>query len=130
MWIDLSATAGLLAGGPFVEQFAWVCRKVGVDRLLFGSDYPMDMPKAAAAAVGSYGFTPAELSAILYDNAAALFDFRRASAYPDGPAPRRATGVSCSLAGVGSFDGGSGEGHEDGEMITITRAMIPIPTMT
>ncbi|MFZ0830117.1 MAG: amidohydrolase family protein [Thermoplasmata archaeon] len=73
VWIDLSATAGLLAGGPFVEQFAWVCRKVGVDRLLFGSDYPMDMPKAAAAAVGSYGFTPAELSAILYDNAAALF---------------------------------------------------------
>ena len=73
VWVDLSATAPLLAGGPFAEQFAWVCRKVGVDRLIFGSDYPMDTPKAAVEAVASYGFTKTELSAILYDNAAGLF---------------------------------------------------------
>jgi uncharacterized protein len=73
VWVDLSATAPLLADGPFSEQFAWVCRKVGVDRLLFGSDYPMEDPKAAVAAVASFGFTKTELSAILYQNAAQLF---------------------------------------------------------
>ncbi len=74
VWVDLSATAPLLAHGPFAEQFTWVCRKVGTDRLLFGSDYPMDEPKSAVDAIASYGFTPPELSAIFYDNAAALFD--------------------------------------------------------
>lgn len=73
VWVDLSATASLLAHGPFAEQFAWVCRKVGTDRLLFGSDYPLDQPRAALEAVLSYGFTPAEISAITYDNAAELF---------------------------------------------------------
>jgi predicted TIM-barrel fold metal-dependent hydrolase len=73
VWIDLSATAPLLARGPFAEQFAWVCRKVGVDRLLFGSDYPMDEPKSALEAVATYGFSKPELSAIFYNNAAQLF---------------------------------------------------------
>ncbi|MGC2289737.1 MAG: amidohydrolase family protein [Thermoplasmata archaeon] len=73
VWIDLSATAPLLARSPFAEQFAWVSRKVGTDRLLFGSDYPMDEPRSAIEAVASYGFSKPERSAIFYDNAAKLF---------------------------------------------------------
>lgn len=73
VWVDLSITATLLARGPFSEQFAWVCRKFGLDRLLFGSDYPLDDPVSAVEAVASYGFSKSELSAILYSNAAALF---------------------------------------------------------
>ncbi len=73
VWVDLSATASLLAGGPFAEQFAWVCRKVGTDRLLFGSDYPLDEPRTAVEAVVSLGFTESELGAIFYGNAAGLF---------------------------------------------------------
>jgi uncharacterized protein len=73
VWVDLSATSPLLARGPFAEQFAWVCRRVGVDRLLFGSDYPMDEPSTALEALASYGFAKTELSAICYDNAAQLF---------------------------------------------------------
>ncbi len=74
VWIDLSATASLLAGGPYVEQFVWVLRKVGTDRILFGSDYPLDDPAAALAAVRSLGFDDHELRAILHDNAAALLE--------------------------------------------------------
>lgn len=74
IWIDLSATASLLAGGPFVEQFVWVLRNVGIDRLLFGSDYPLDDPRNALAAVRSLGFDEAELRAILHDNAASLLE--------------------------------------------------------
>ncbi|HXQ48537.1 MAG TPA: amidohydrolase family protein [Thermoplasmata archaeon] len=74
VWVDLSATGLLLAGGPFAAQFAWVCRKVGIDRLLFGSDYPLDDPSTAIASMTTYGFSPEELSSIFHDNGARLFD--------------------------------------------------------
>ena len=73
VWIDLSATASLFAGSPFAEQLTWVLRKVGIDRLLFASDYPLDDPVRAAEAVVSLGFTRTERTAIFYDNAAQLF---------------------------------------------------------
>jgi uncharacterized protein len=72
VWIDVSATASLLAGGPFAEQFAWVLRKVGTDRVVFGSDYPLDDPGRAIDAVLSLGFDDDELRAIFHDNAAEL----------------------------------------------------------
>jgi hypothetical protein len=72
VWTDISATGPLLAGGPFAEQFTWVLRKFGIDRVIFGSDYPIDDPLAAVAAVAKLGFTDEEQAAILHDNAAAL----------------------------------------------------------
>jgi uncharacterized protein len=82
VWIDISATALMLAGGPFAEQFLWVLRKVGTDRILFGSDFPIDDPQQAARAVSQLGFTDAEQQAILHDNAAWLLR-------PDPPSPDR-----------------------------------------
>ena len=72
VWVDVSATASLLAGGPFAEQFTWVLRKMGVDRVLFGSDYPVVDPGGAVEAVAALGFTEEEQRAILYGNAAGL----------------------------------------------------------
>ena len=72
VWFDISVTGPMLAGGPFAEQFAWVLRKVGIDRVVFGSDYPLDDPLAAIRAVASLGFTDEEQAAILHDNAAGL----------------------------------------------------------
>jgi predicted TIM-barrel fold metal-dependent hydrolase len=80
VWIDISATALMLAGGPFAEQFAWVLRKVGTDRIVFGSDFPIDNPVQAAQAVAGYGFTDAEQQAILHDNAAELLEPAKPSA--------------------------------------------------
>ena len=74
VWVDISATVSLLAGSPFAEQFAWVLRKVGIDRVVYGSDYPLDDPVEAIEAVRSLGFSDAELAAVLHDNAAALLD--------------------------------------------------------
>ena len=74
VWVDVSATGPMLANGPFGEQFAWVLRKVGVDRVVFGSDYPLDNPLAAVRAVADLGFTDEEQAAILHDNAAALLN--------------------------------------------------------
>ena len=77
VWVDISVTGPLLAGGPFAEQFAWVLRKFGIDRVIFGSDYPIDDPLTALGAVGSYGFSDEEQAAILHDNAAALLNDER-----------------------------------------------------
>ena len=72
VWVDTSAVASLLANGPFAEQFTWVLRKVGTDRIIFGSDYPLDDPLQAIQAVEQLGFSAAELEAVMHDNAAEL----------------------------------------------------------
>ena len=77
VWIDISVTGAMLAGGPFTEQFLWVLRKVGVDRVIFGSDYPVDDPLAALRAVAELGFTDEEQAAVLHDNADALLGGER-----------------------------------------------------
>jgi uncharacterized protein len=72
--IDISVTAMMLAGGPLAEQFTWVLRKVGTDRIIFGSDYPLDNPLTAVCAVADLGFNDAEQAAILHDNAQSLLN--------------------------------------------------------
>jgi predicted TIM-barrel fold metal-dependent hydrolase len=72
VWVDISGTASLLAGGPYAEQFTWILRKMGTDRVLFGSDYPVYDPRQAIEAVTALGFTEAEQRAIFYENAAQL----------------------------------------------------------
>jgi uncharacterized protein len=72
VWIDISVTAVMLAGSPFAGQFTWVLRKVGIDRVVFGSDYPIDDPLTAVRAVAELGFSDEEQAAILHDNADAL----------------------------------------------------------
>jgi len=77
VWFDISATGPLLADSPFAEQFTWVLRRIGTDRVVFGSDYPIDDPVDAIRAVAALGFTVEEQAAILHDNAAALLGDRR-----------------------------------------------------
>jgi predicted TIM-barrel fold metal-dependent hydrolase len=76
VWIDISVTGLLFAGSPFAEQLTWVLRRVGTDRIIFGSDFPLDDPLTAARAVAELGFTDAEQAEILYGNAAGLLDGR------------------------------------------------------
>jgi hypothetical protein len=45
---------------------------IGIDHVLFGSDYPYDSPRIALDAVRSLGLSSDELQAVLYDNAADL----------------------------------------------------------
>ncbi len=91
VWVDLSATVRLLSGGPFAAQFLWTVRKVGVDRLLFGSDYPLDPAAPAAEAVARLGFTRAELARVFYRNAAELFGLATPLPRRARPKPKRRT---------------------------------------
>lgn len=71
-WFDLSAAAAMYARSPFQEQLAFICRKLGIDRVLFGSDFPLFQPAESLDAVHALGFTPEEERQILYANAHAL----------------------------------------------------------
>jgi uncharacterized protein len=69
VWFDLSFVAAFYAASPFADQLRWVCRQIGVDRLLFGSDFPVDTPRVAADAIRKLGFSADEQRQIFFDNA-------------------------------------------------------------
>ncbi|HZX40843.1 MAG TPA: amidohydrolase family protein [Myxococcaceae bacterium] len=73
VWFDLSAVAPLYVNSPYAAHLRFVCRSVGADRVLFGSDFPLTGLDAAMQAVKGLGFTRQEEQAILHDNAEALF---------------------------------------------------------
>ncbi len=62
-----------MPGGPFAVQSLWAMRKIGVDRLLFESDYPPDRPPSAVDAIAGLGFKSDELHRIFFQNASGLF---------------------------------------------------------
>ncbi|MGO9831917.1 MAG: amidohydrolase family protein [Myxococcaceae bacterium] len=73
VWFDLSGVAPLYADSPFTAQLLWVCRQVGVERILFGSDWPLTGLEEAASSVRRLGFSPKEEAEVFHDNAEALF---------------------------------------------------------
>jgi uncharacterized protein len=74
IWVDFSATAQIYANSPYSEQIKWTIRKVGVNKVLFGSDYPVSTINDAIKAVESYGFSKSELDAIMYYNSKNLLE--------------------------------------------------------
>jgi predicted TIM-barrel fold metal-dependent hydrolase len=72
VWFDLSAIASFYGDSPYAGQLRWVVRAIGVDRVMFGSDWPVDPPARALAGVRALGFTADEQRQILHDTAAAL----------------------------------------------------------
>lgn len=72
IWLELSYTAHLFVDSPYREKLVWVVRKVGVDRTLFGSDFPVQLPMDAVRDVQRLGFTRSEQQQIFHDNPRAL----------------------------------------------------------
>jgi predicted TIM-barrel fold metal-dependent hydrolase len=101
VWVDLSATASLLAASPFAPSLRWVLGQVGEDRLLFGSDYPLDDPRTAVRAVAGLGFGPGDRARIFFGNAVELYGLEAAT--PAG-----------SRAGAGRRSGGGRSGGTRG----------------
>jgi len=72
VWFDISAIAPTYADSPVQAELVWTMRKVGIDRILFGSDWPVYTPSEAITAVRHLGLTEAEQRKVFYDNAAQL----------------------------------------------------------
>lgn len=72
IYFDISVVASMYAGGPYAEHLTWVIRQVGIDRFLFGSDYPLYAPSDALGSVRTLGLSTQEERLVLHDNAAAM----------------------------------------------------------
>ncbi|KIG18380.1 hypothetical protein DB30_00665 [Enhygromyxa salina] len=73
IWVELSGVARMYTRSPYAEQLAFVARAIGMDRVLFGSDYPFSRtPSEAIDDVEGLGFRAAEQQMIFHDNAASL----------------------------------------------------------
>jgi predicted TIM-barrel fold metal-dependent hydrolase len=73
IYFDISAMAVLLADSPIEEEFVWTIRNVGVDHVLFGSDYPQFSLAQGLQALDRLGLSESEKAAIRYENARKLF---------------------------------------------------------
>jgi predicted TIM-barrel fold metal-dependent hydrolase len=72
VWFDLSVIATAYAGSPIAPELVWTMRRIGIDRMQFGSDWPVDSPAAAVAAIRRLGLDEQEQRKVFHDNAAAL----------------------------------------------------------
>jgi predicted TIM-barrel fold metal-dependent hydrolase len=77
VWFDLSFVSHMVTGSPsLTEQLRHICRQVGIERVLFASDFPLTTPRQAVAEVRGLGFTADEERRIFHDNAVDLFGVR------------------------------------------------------
>jgi uncharacterized protein len=82
VWFDISAIVTTYAGSPVQSELVWTLRKVGTDRVLFGSDWPIYSPAEAVEAVRHLGLTVVEQKQVFYDNAVRLLGL--AVSMPEG----------------------------------------------
>lgn len=76
IYFDISATTVLVADSPLEEEFVWTIRNIGVDRILFGSDFPQFTLKQALYALDCLDLNPEEKAIIRYKNAMRLFSIK------------------------------------------------------
>lgn len=72
IYFDISAMVWLVADSPLEAEFVWTIRNVGIDRVLFGSDYPQLSLAQALEAFERLDLSRSEKDKILYGNAEAL----------------------------------------------------------
>jgi len=68
----LSAIATSYVDSPLEMELVWTMRQVGISRILFGSDWPVDTPAIAVDAVRRLGLSVEEQQRVFFDNAKEL----------------------------------------------------------
>lgn len=72
MWFDISGTVNVFADSPYRDELEWAIRAVGVDKILFGSDFPQFSVKESIQAFDMLNLTKEERKLIMYSNAKKL----------------------------------------------------------
>ncbi len=73
IYFDISATVAIIAGSPIEDEFIWTMRNVGIDHILFGSDYPQYSLEHNASALDRLSLDDSEKAKIRFGNAQRLF---------------------------------------------------------
>jgi predicted TIM-barrel fold metal-dependent hydrolase len=68
IWVDIAATISEFAESPYKENLIWTMEKVGTDRILFGSDFPLYNPANALESFYKLGLPDTTEKQILHDN--------------------------------------------------------------
>lgn len=76
VWFDLSAIGPAYVGSPVQAELVWTMRQIGMDRMIFGSDWPVHGPSESLAAIRKMGLTQRERRLVLHDNIAGLIGQR------------------------------------------------------
>jgi uncharacterized protein len=72
VWFDVSAVAPTVAGTPMAPELVATMRKIGMDRMIFGTDWPSVSVADGLAATRRLQLNPAEQRLLFHDNIAAL----------------------------------------------------------
>lgn len=73
IYFDISAIVAIVADSPIEDEFVWTLRNVGIDQVLFGSDYPQYSVEENADALERLGLKKSEKAKIRFENAQKLF---------------------------------------------------------
>ena len=74
LWMDISFTLPHFVDSPRRETLLWTLRTIGIDRVLFASDYPAHTPRETRDAVLRAGFSAEELRRVFVLNTQELLD--------------------------------------------------------
>lgn len=72
IWVDISATINIFANSPYKEQLKWTIKSIGIDKVLFGSDFPQYSVNKTIASLKSLNLTKEEQRKIMFFNAKKL----------------------------------------------------------
>lgn len=64
VYLELSGITSMFASSPFTSHIAWLCRQHGLDRVLWGSDYPLVDPAESLEGLATFGFSEGEFEQI------------------------------------------------------------------
>jgi uncharacterized protein len=73
IYFDISAIVVIVADSPIEDEFVWTIRNVGIDHVLFGSDYPQYSLEQNARALERLSLDESEKTKIRFENAQRLF---------------------------------------------------------
>lgn len=76
IYFDISATVAMVADSPIKDEFVWTIRNVGVEHVLFGSDFPQFSLARNLEAFEKLGLSDAEKRAIRFENARKLLGLK------------------------------------------------------
>jgi predicted TIM-barrel fold metal-dependent hydrolase len=74
LYVDLSAISVLYEDSPEKETLLWYLRKLGMNHVLFGSDFPVFTSEKSLQAIQAYRIDRSDMDAILGGNASRLLN--------------------------------------------------------
>jgi uncharacterized protein len=74
VYFDISATVNIYADSPLKDEYTWIMRSIGIDKILFGTDFPTFSLSQTLESFDKLDLTEEERNKILYENAKRLLE--------------------------------------------------------